>query len=270
MGSQPAGRQRDVRALGARPEFGRRLIAEGVGTGFLVLFGAGSIVTMAVIGDSGGGALGFIALAHALAIALAVYAFGGLSGGHINPAVTFGLAVAGRFPWVEVPGYMLAQLLGGAVGGLLVVAAWGQVAVDQTLVGAPVLADFASYWQAIIAEGLGAFLLVLTIMAVAVDPRAPKGFAGLLIGLSVGVAILATGPIAGAALNPARTFGSYLPAGMFGGSVPWSDFPIYIVGPLIGGALGAVVYDLLAQPRLADVGPPPETPGAGGDVPAAP
>jgi glycerol uptake facilitator protein len=114
-----------------------------------------------------------------------------------------------------------------------------------------------------VAEGLGTFLLLATIMALAVDRRAPAGFAGLVIGLSVACEIMVIGPISGGSVNPARTFGPYLATELFGGSVPWSEFWIYWAGPLVGGALAALAYDLIAQPERAAA---EERQGAAGDV----
>jgi glycerol uptake facilitator protein len=261
---------RTVRATTAAPSLARRCVAEAVGTGILVAFGAGAIMAALIAGEGEitYGGVGFIALAHALAIALAIYGIGGISGGHINPAVTFGLAIVRRIPWPEVPAYWLAQLVGGAIGGLAVLLAVGAGAVDLGGVGSPAVADGVRFGQAGVAEALGAFLLVFTIMAVAVDPRAPKGFAGLLIGLAIGVGILAFGPVSGGAFNPARAFGSYAANLMAGGTVAWNDFLLYWIGPLLGGAIGALTYDLVAQPQRLDREPTvtPETPGAGGDV----
>jgi len=104
-----------------------------------------------------------------------------------------------------------------------------------------------SYGQAILAEAIGTFLLMLTIMGVAVDERAPPGFAGLIIGLTVGGIITTTGNIAGASLNPARTFGPYLADYILGGSSFWHFLPIYIVGPVAGALIAAFAYDYLCR-----------------------
>ncbi|MGH8975734.1 MAG: MIP/aquaporin family protein [Acidimicrobiia bacterium] len=236
----------------------RRLVAEFVGTALLVLFGPGSVVAALRVGNGSldYGGLGFIALAFGLVVAVVIYGFGAISGAHINPAVTFTLALTRRFPWVEFVPYVVAQLLGAAVGGLLVVAIFSTAAVDLGGVGSTVLSPDVSYASGVAAEALGTFILVFAIMAVAVDPRAPKGWAGLMIGLAVTLAILVTGPLTGASLNPARTFGPYLASALFDGAPPWEDFSLYWLGPFIGGAAAAIVYDLVAQPRhvVVDVG----------------
>ena len=240
----------------------RRLAAEFIGTALLVLFGPGSVVAALRLGDGklDYGALGFIALSFGLVIAVVIYGFGPVSGAHINPAVTFMLAVTRRFPWVEVLPYVLAQLLGAAAGGLLVVALFSTAAVDLGGVGATVLGDNVSYQSGVLAEALGTFILGFAIMAVAVDDRAPKQLAGLMIGLAVALAIMVVGPLTGASLNPARTFGPYLASTVFGGAPPWKDFSLYWLGPLVGATAAALLYDLVAQPRL--LGPAVEAPGS--------
>ena len=231
----------------------RRLLAEFVGTALLVLFGAGSVV--AALAMNGGrlayAGLGIIALAFGLVVALVIYAVGTTSGAHINPAVTIGLAAARRFRWAEVAPYVAAQLLGAVVGALLIVAYVGSRATDFGSVGVTALGPGVKGLQGIVAEALGTFLLVFTIMAVAVDQRAPAGWAGFLIGLAVAAEIMLIGPFTGGSVNPARSFGPYLVNQLFGGSTPWSEFYVYIVGPLVGGVAGAFSYELLARPGVA-------------------
>ena len=235
-------------------KFVRRLVAESVGTAMLVLFGAGSVAAALTVGqgelDYAG--LGFICLAFAIVVALVIYGFGPVSGAHINPAVTFALAVTRRFPWVEVVPYMLAQLVGAAFGGLLIVVVFGQNAVDMG-VGMTSLADGVSFGEGIVIEALGTFLLMFTIMAVAVDSRAPAGWAGFLIGLAVAGAILLIGPQTGGSLNPARTFGPDLAAAIFGGDVQWGQFVLYWIGPLLGATAATLLYDFVAETRTAGV-----------------
>ena len=241
----------------------RRIVAEVVGTGVLVLFGAGSVVAALRLGggelDYAG--LGMVAFAFAFAIAVAVYAFGTTSGAHINPAVSVSLAATGRFPWGEVPAYVAAQLVGATAGAALIVAAFGGSAVDVGT-GVTTLADDVTYLQGIVAEAIGTFLLMTAVMALAVDSRAPVGWAGFMIGLGVAAAILVIGPLTGASLNPARTFGPMLVTTIGGGDTDWGELPLYIVGPLAGGALAALVYDTVARPRAAEAAPEP----IGGDA----
>jgi glycerol uptake facilitator len=241
------------------------MLAELVGTALLVTFGAGALVAALEVGqgkvDYAG--LGVVGFSFALVIAAAVYMFGSTSGAHINPAVTVSLAVVRRFPWAEVVPYAVAQLVGAVVGGVLVVAIFGTEATDLNVSGGTVVGAGFTDAQAVVAEGLGTFLLLATIMALAVDRRAPAGFAGLLIGLVVACEIMVIGPISGGSVNPARTFGPYLATEIFGGSTPWSEFWIYWVGPLVGGALAAVAYELIARPERGETAAQTERPHGG-------
>ncbi len=249
-------------------ELGRRLLAEFVGTALLVTFGAGALVAALEVGqgelDYAG--LGIVAISFALVVTAAVYMFGTTSGAHINPAVTFSLAVVRRFPWVEVIPYIVVQLAGAFVGAVLINAIFGSHASHLNVSGGTIVGAGFTKAQAVAAEALGTFLLLATIMALAVDRRAPAGFAGLVIGLAVACEIMVIGPISGGSVNPARTFGPYLATSVFGGSTPWSEFWIYWVGPLVGGALAALAYDLIAQPERASRAQAGQPQGTAGDV----
>lgn len=231
----------------------RRLAAEGVGTALLVLFGPGSVIAALTVGDGAldYAGLGFVALAFGFVVALIIYGFGPVSGAHINPAVTITLAATRRFPWREVPMYVVAQLVGAVAGALLIVAVFGTGAVDQGL-GGTALADGVSFGRGMVIEAVGTFLLMFTIMAVAVDSRAPLGWAGFLIGLAVVCEILLIGPLTGGSVNPARTFGPDVVIALFGGDVAWSQLVVYWVGPLAGAGTAAVLYDFVAQSRAAE------------------
>lgn len=246
----------------------RRVLTEAVGTCLLIVFGPGSVVAALALGD---GALdypglGIIALSFGLVVAIVIYAFGSTSGAHINPAVTLALAATRRFPWRDVVPYVVAQLGGGVLGGLLVVGAFGTASVDVSNVGAVAFGDGVGYPRAILVEALGTFLLMLTIMALAVDTRAPAGLAGLMIGLSVTCVVVVFGPLTGAAINPARAFGPFAASALAGGDVPWSQWPAYVVGSLLGAVLAAVSYDLLARPREAEAGAAEPAQGTQGDI----
>lgn len=239
----------------------RRVLAEFVGTALLVLFGAGSVVAALTIGEGqlDYAGLGIVSLAFGLVVALAVYTLGTTSGAHINPAVTIALAVVRRFSWAEVGPYVVAQLAGAVAGAALIVAYVGDRATELGSVGLTALGSGVNPVQGVVAEALGTFLLLLTIMAVAVDKRAPAGWAGFLIGLAVAVEIMVIGPFTGGSVNPARTFGPYLVNQIFGGSTPWAEFWVYIVGPCVGAAAAAVTYELLARPgEVPPVGAPVE------------
>lgn len=225
-----------------RPDTVSRLAAEFIGTLFLVFFGAGAAANAA-------GSVVGVALAHALALAVTVWVFGAVSGAHVNPAVSISLALRGRLPWVDTGLYVAAQLLGGVVAAFLVWAVNGQPGVDRGL-GATHVTPDATLIGALLAEIIGTFLLVTVVYALAVNERVPFGFAGLGIGLALGAAILAVGPVSGASLNPARSFGPEL-ALTFGGGAEWSKFWIYLLGPVVGGALAVYAHDFLFRPAPA-------------------
>jgi glycerol uptake facilitator protein len=249
-------------------DLGRRLVAEFVGTALLVVFGAGALVAALEMGngelDYAG--LGIVAISFALVVAVVIYMFGTTSGAHINPAVTFSLAVVRRFPWPEVAPYVAVQLAGGLVGAVLINAIFGSHASELNVSGGTIVGAGFTETQAVVAEALGTFLLLATIMALAVDRRAPAGFAGLMIGLAVACEIMVIGPISGGSVNPARTFGPYLATNIFGGATPWSELWLYVAGPLIGGALAVVAYDVIAKPER-DAPPDAQPPqGTAGDI----
>jgi glycerol uptake facilitator protein len=242
---------------------GRRLLAEGAGTALLVIFGPGALVAALALGGGKIDAAGLVAVAlsFGLVIAIVVYAIGHTSGGHINPAVTIALAVSGRFPWAEVAPYIVAQLAGALVGGLVIVGVVGTQATDLLDVGATELGPGVGYGSGILAEAVGTFLLQSAIMAMAIDERAPQGWSGWIVGLSVSCAILVVGPFTGGSLNPARTFGPYLTSTLFGGSVPWGQMTVYVIGPLVGSMAAALGYDALIRPGFR-----PERAGREGEV----
>jgi glycerol uptake facilitator protein len=233
------------------PGLGRRLLAEFIGTALLVIFGAGALVAALEMGngrlDYAG--LGIVAISFALVIAAVVYVFGPISGAHINPAVTVALAAVRRFPRAEVVPYVVVQLVGGLAGAVLINAIFGSHASDLSASGGTIVGAGSNHAQATVAEALGTFLLMATVMALAVDRRAPAGFAGLVIGLAVACEIMVIGPISGGSVNPARTFGPYLATEIFGGSTPWGQLWIYFAGPLVGAAVAALAYELIAQPE---------------------
>ncbi len=231
----------------------RRCAAEFLGTALLILFGPGAVVAAMTVGKQVDyAALGVIGLSFGLVVAIVVYTFGTTSGAHINPAVTVSLAATGRFPWREVGPYVAAQLVGSVFGGLLLVGTFGRIAVDHGNVGGVAFADGVHYPQAILVEAVATYLLLLAIMGTAVDRRAPAGWAGLIIGLSVTALVVVFGPLTGAAVNPARALGPNAAASLFGGSVAWSQYPAYVIGSLLGGVAAALSYDLIARPRDAE------------------
>ena len=225
--------------------FVRKLIAEVAGTTILCLFGISAAVSVVAAGNEPSGLL-IVALAHGLALMVGIYAFGAISGAHFNPTVTVALAVSGRLPWREVPGYVVAQLVGGVLAASLAHLVHGQQAIEAGL-GATAFGSGVSVTQAVVAEVLGAFILVTAVFALAVNPNAPKGMAGVGIGLALATQILAFGPIAGASVNLARTFGPDVVLTFAGGDPAWSQLPVYLVAPVFGGILAAGLYALVTS-----------------------
>ena len=233
---------------------GQRAVAEALGTALLVLVGPGSVVAALVLaGDAkpaitGGDLLG-ISFAFGFVIAAAVYALGKVSGCHINPAVTFGLAVTKRFPWREVPAYWIAQVGGGIAGAFGIWAVFGHHAIDLGMGQTSFSSDTFTWPGAILAEGLGTFILMFTILGI-VDGRSPNELAGLVIGGIVVGIIMVIGPITGASLNPARAFAPELVSAIGGGVTHWAQLiPVYVLPGLVGAGLAAFAYDVIAEPR---------------------
>ncbi len=214
---------------------GKACLAEAVGTFALIFIGAGSIIANQLSGGKVG-VVG-IALAHGLAIATMVAATGHLSGGHLNPAVTGGFMVTRRLPVGVGVAYILAQLAGASVGGLLLTAAFPEGARRAVSLGTPTLDPTVTAGVGIVVEAILTFLLVFVIFGVAVDSRGAGSSAWLAIGLVIAMDILAGGALTGAAMNPARAFGPAL----FSGN--WANHLVYWVGPGLGGGLAAWVYD---------------------------
>lgn len=218
----------------------KRSLAELVGTLVLVLVGCGSVYFI-------GNDLFGVAAAFGLAVAVMIYAVGTISGAHINPAVSIGLWAIKKFPAKDMFAYIVAQFIGAFLGALLLV-----VIIGGSAVGAGATAPGADFtvWQALIAEIIGTFVLMFVIMGVAVDRRAPAGFAGVAIGATVLAVIIAIGNISGGSINPARTFGPDLVAMIFGAAnAPelWASFfPVYVVGPIVGALIAVFLYKAIA------------------------
>jgi len=246
-----------------QPTLMKRSIAELIGTYVLVFLGTGAVVTTVLLFQGwepypdnafnvgiGMPAWVGIGLSFGIAVMAMVYAFGHISGAHINPAVSVALWITGRFPSKDMIAYIVAQLIGASLASFTIVAILGSRAVDTGL-GATAQFAGVGYWQAILSEGVATFFLMLTIMGVAVDKRAPAGFAAIPIGLVVTADIIVTGNITGSSLNPARTFGPYLADLLFGGDNLWSQFPIFVIGPIGGAIVAAFLYDYVAGLRSA-------------------
>jgi aquaporin NIP len=219
-----------------RPRLARRALAEGLAAFALVFAGAGAIVADAaydgVLGNVG------IALVFGLVIVAMVYATGHLSDAHINPAVTVAFTLTRHFPPREAAAYITAQLVVAAVAALTLLVLWPDQPGE---LGATVPSVAA--WRALVYEVALTAFLMFVIMAVATDVRAVGAAAAIAIGGTVGLDAMLGGPVTGASMNPARSFGPALAAW------EWQDFWLYVVGPIVGAALGGFAYQLVRGGR---------------------
>ncbi|MCC6944405.1 MAG: aquaporin [Thermomicrobiales bacterium] len=219
----------------------QKLLVEALGTFALCFMGIGAIIL------TQGQDIVAIALAHGLAIGLMVTAAGHISGGHFNPAVTIGALVTGKIAPGPALAYIIAQLVGAAVGAAALTLTFldvdrnrvdlGLPAIGQSIAADPVVSLSAS--NALVMEAILTFFLMFVIFGVAMDNRTGgRAVAGLAIGLTITMDILAGGVVSGAAMNPARWFGPAIVQQEFG------DFWIWIVGPVAGAVVAALVYNV--------------------------
>lgn len=219
----------------------RKYIAEFIAVFFLVFVGAGSIVADTYLESiravSSFGVLG-VALAHGLALAMAIAAVGHISGGHVNPAISIAMWVSKRLSLKDLGGYIVAQLAGAAAAaGALKLVAPAQIYTTFTSIGVPGLAEGVNIFNGIAFEAILTFFLAFVVWGVAVDRRGPASIGALAIGLTVTFDILAGGAFVGAAMNPARWFGPAAVAGNFANGLVW------IVGPVLGALLASLIYE---------------------------
>jgi MIP family channel proteins len=214
-------------------------VAEFLGTFGLIFAIAATVIGAALARPVVGTPYGSLAvpLAGGMALTCLVAALGHISGAHFNPAVTLGLAVTGRFRWRNVPGYLIAQLLGAIGAGLACWLVYGEAARTVAHVGATYPAAGVGAGAAFVVEAIVTFLLVLVIMAVATDNRVPTGVAAVAIGFALTMAIFISGPISGASVNPVRSLGPMIVAGKF------TDWWLYLIAPTLGGIVAGVTYN---------------------------
>lgn len=225
--------------------------AEFIGTLWLTLGGCGSAVLAAAFPEIGIGLVG-VSLAFGLTVVTGAYALGPISGGHFNPAVSVGLAMGGRFAWAELPGYVIAQVLGAvAGGGILYVIATGKAGAD---LGGFATNGFGAHSPggydlsaAVLTEVVMTALFLVVILG-ATAQRAAAGFAGLAIGLCLTLIHLISIPVTNTSVNPARSTG----VAVFGPDIAMNQLWLFWVAPIIGAIIGAVIYKSLLANRADD------------------
>ena len=234
-------------------------IAELVGTMFLTFFITSVVVLYVATGATAqfGSDFAVVGLVHAFVLTVLIIGIGAVSGGHFNPAVTAAAAVLRRIDPIDALVYILAQLSGGVLGALLTKA----FLLDEGRAsdyGTPqVSALLGGNLQAGLVEAIGTFMLVLTVLAVALNPKAKKEWAPLAIGSTLGFAVMVLGPLTGGSFNPARWFGPALVGNHF------ADALVYIIGPIVGAGLAAAFYRFVIEPSEApdDSSPTSLSPG---------
>jgi aquaporin TIP len=208
---------------------GQKVTVEAIGTFILTFIGAGSIIA------TQGGTLIVIALAHGIALAIAVSAAMNISGGHINPAVTLGMLATKRISVQHAAVYIIFQLIGAIFAGYLLMGVLPKTMGNAVNWGAPGLGPQTSVAQGILFEAIMTFILVFAVFGTAVDSRAPK-IGGFGVGLAIAIDIMAGGPFTGAAMNPARAIGPMV------ASLNFTNWYIYWIGPILGAIVAALLY----------------------------
>ncbi|KAE8659282.1 Nodulin-26 [Hibiscus syriacus] len=219
------------------PSTMQKAVAEIVGTYFLIFIGCASalvnkIQPLTIVG---------IALVWGMVLMAAIYAVGHISGAHFNPAVTLALAAGRKFAWQLVPIYVVSQLLGATLASLTLRALFhAQHNIDVTVTQ---YKDSTSDLEAIAWEFIVTFILMFNVCAIATDDRASKGVAGAAIGATVLFNVIIAGPITGASMNPARSVGPAVVAGVY------KNLWVYIVAPILGAMAATLVYSILRVPK---------------------
>lgn len=220
----------------------KKLIAEAIGTMVLVLMGCGAAVFNG--GATSVAAILTIAFAFGLSVVAMAYTIGGISGCHINPAITLGVWLSGRMPGKEAVGYMAAQVAGALVGSAIIwaVVNTGNVAIGATTTGANGYGA-GNLLPALIAETVFTFIFVLTVLGTTDEKKGAGAFAGLAIGLTLVLVHIVCIPISGTSVNPAR---SLAPA-LFAGGEALAQLWVFIAAPFAGAALAAGVWKFFGE-----------------------
>ncbi len=237
---------------------GKKASAEFIGTFWLVFGGCGSAVLAAAFPQLGIGFLG-VALAFGLTVLTMAYAIGHISGCHLNPAVSIGLAVGKRFPYKELPAYIIAQVLGAVVAAaVLFVIATGKAGFDIGGFASNGYAEHSpggySLMACMVAELVLTFMFLMIILG-ATDRRAPQGFAPIAIGLGLTLIHLVGIPVTNTSVNPARSTGQ----AMFVGGWALQQLWLFWIAPIIGAAIAGVAYQAVAAEPKAASQPPAKT-----------
>jgi MIP family channel proteins len=219
----------------------RRTVAEMIGAFTLTFIGAGGAAAAGIAHDS---ALIGVALANGLAIGVMVCALGPISGGHFNPAITFGFLITRRIKPALAVIYWVAQFAGAALAALLVRDLLPRAATEAVNLGVPALAHGVDASSGFLLEAVLTFFLVLVVFGAAVDQRGPfNAVAGLAIGLTISIDVLFGGPFTGAAMNPSRAFGPQLVGDH------WANGWVWYAGPVLGATVAALLYHYLFKPE---------------------
>jgi len=218
----------------------RHFVSEFIGTFALVFVGGAAIMVVSQSNSASG--LLQIALAHGLVLAVFISVLMRISR-HFNPAVTFGFLVARRIEPMMAGLYIVAQLLGAVLAAYLLKATFPAEVFAATRGGGQAISLDVTATQAWILEAVATFFLTFVVFGTAVDPKGPNVIAGLAIGLVVTLDILAIGPLTGASMNPARSFGPALVTGIYEGQF------VYWTAPIIGSMVAALLYETLYIPR---------------------
>ncbi|MDA4129823.1 MAG: aquaporin [Thaumarchaeota archaeon] len=214
----------------AEASLGQKSVVEALGAFLLTFIGAGSIIA------TQGNQLIVIALAHGIALSIAVSAAMNISGGHINPAVTIAMLATKKISAPHALVYIISQLVGAIIAGALLMVLYPAAMGNLVHWGTPGLGPDTSVAQGILFEAVLTFILVFAIFGTAVDPRHPK-IGGFGIGLAIGIDIMAGGPFTGAAMNPARAIGPAIASGTF------ANWYVYWIGPILGAVIAALLYN---------------------------
>ncbi len=219
----------------------QKAAVEALGAFLLVFIGGGAIITSSYFFPASSSQLLIVALAHGIALAIAVSIAMNISGGHINPAVTISMLVTKRIKPGDAAVYIISQVIGAVIGAAALLAFPAQVGAMSNW-GVLSVNPMVSTVGAIAIEALITFILVLAVFGTAVDKRAPK-IAGFGIGLALMIDILVAGPYTGAAANPARALGPEI------ATLNFANWYVYWIGPIIGAVIAALLYEYLVIRR---------------------